>query len=59
MRACGSSELRIYLVIDKRSKRCTRIFSSPPNGSELSNNAIRYGVVLAKAMNAKVSLPGR
>ena len=28
-RACGSSELRSYLVTDKRTKRCTSIFSSP------------------------------
>jgi nucleotide-binding universal stress UspA family protein len=27
----------------------------PTDGSELSNNAIRYGVALAKAVNAKVT----
>ena len=54
MRACGSSELKIYLVIDKRSRRCTSILI-PTDGFELSNEAIRHGVALAKAVNAKVT----
>jgi nucleotide-binding universal stress UspA family protein len=55
MRACGVERVENLFGNRQEVEAMYTHILIPTDGSELSNNAIRYGVALAKAVNAKVT----